>query len=295
MGLSAGAGGVHMHEGMVCPYYGKNDDLCDVGCGYISPHDVQLIIKHCSSHYQACPKFGELDERSARGRIPVQKSAPPQESPPRQASAGLTTSPPSQPYSSAPPLCDPPPSGTGINPWGLFALGLNTLLLSLFQVGSLQDAGVAGTGIFYGGLWQVMVGLTEWNRRNTFGVAAFTSYGLFWLSLLAMLILPGAGWGLEPNAASMAAYLVMWTLFSALLLMGAKIFRRPIRAVFAVLTLYFLLFALSSLTGSTLIGAVAGYLGVAGGSFIVLVGLTHGLTNACGQKPLALREIQKSH
>ncbi len=47
---------------MVCPFYGKNEDYCDVGCGYISPHDVETIIHFCSSHYQQCPTFQELME-----------------------------------------------------------------------------------------------------------------------------------------------------------------------------------------------------------------------------------------
>ena len=52
-----------MKDKPVCPYYGKNEDYCDVGCGYIFPHDVNLIIKYCSSRYADCPKFQELADR----------------------------------------------------------------------------------------------------------------------------------------------------------------------------------------------------------------------------------------
>ena len=52
-----------MQETKVCPYYGKNDDYCDVGCGYISPHDVNLIIRFCSCRYRECLKYRELSER----------------------------------------------------------------------------------------------------------------------------------------------------------------------------------------------------------------------------------------
>lgn len=52
-----------MKGGDICPFYGKSDDLCDVGCVYISPHDVSVIIKYCSSHYGECAKFQELAER----------------------------------------------------------------------------------------------------------------------------------------------------------------------------------------------------------------------------------------
>jgi len=47
----------------ICPFYGKNDDYCDVGCGYISPHDVNMIIRYCSDRYSECPKYQELADR----------------------------------------------------------------------------------------------------------------------------------------------------------------------------------------------------------------------------------------
>jgi hypothetical protein len=47
----------------ICPFYGKNDDYCDVGCGYISPHDVNMIIRYCSSRHVECSKYLELADR----------------------------------------------------------------------------------------------------------------------------------------------------------------------------------------------------------------------------------------
>lgn len=48
---------------MICPFYGKNEDYCDVGCGYISPHDVEIIIQFCSTrHHKECQTFQELME-----------------------------------------------------------------------------------------------------------------------------------------------------------------------------------------------------------------------------------------
>jgi hypothetical protein len=54
---------VIMTTGSVCPFYGKNDDLCDVGCDYISSYDVNMIIKFCSCRYRVCPKYQELTDR----------------------------------------------------------------------------------------------------------------------------------------------------------------------------------------------------------------------------------------
>lgn len=58
---------VSMKDGIVCPFYGKSDDICDVGCGYISPHDVNMIIKYCSCRHYECFKYQELAERFPHG------------------------------------------------------------------------------------------------------------------------------------------------------------------------------------------------------------------------------------
>ncbi|HIJ82327.1 MAG TPA: hypothetical protein HPP76_11540 [Desulfuromonadales bacterium] len=47
----------------ICPFYGIDDDQCDVGCGYISPHDVNMIIRYCNGRHHDCLKFHELSER----------------------------------------------------------------------------------------------------------------------------------------------------------------------------------------------------------------------------------------
>jgi hypothetical protein len=52
-----------MPSNIVCPFYGKNDDFCDVGCGYISPYDVNQIIQFCSRCYSDCLKYQELADR----------------------------------------------------------------------------------------------------------------------------------------------------------------------------------------------------------------------------------------
>jgi hypothetical protein len=47
----------------ICPFYGKNDDYCDVGCEYISPHDVNMIIRFCNGRHVHCTKYMELADR----------------------------------------------------------------------------------------------------------------------------------------------------------------------------------------------------------------------------------------
>ena len=44
----------------LCPFFAKNEDHCDVGCEYISSHDVKIIISYCTSNCHECVKFNEL-------------------------------------------------------------------------------------------------------------------------------------------------------------------------------------------------------------------------------------------
>ena len=52
-----------MQDSAVCPYFDHDEDVCDVGCGYISSHDASMIIKFCSCQYQDCQKYRELADR----------------------------------------------------------------------------------------------------------------------------------------------------------------------------------------------------------------------------------------
>ena len=102
-------------------------------------------------------------------------------------------------------------------PLGLMGFGMTTVLLNLVNAGLLgKDAlgMILPMGIFYGGLAQVIAGLLEAKQGNTFGATAFTSYGLFWLSFVALHFLPALGLSQTPSATALAAYLIMWGIFT---------------------------------------------------------------------------------
>ena len=76
-------------------------------------------------------------------------------------------------------------------PLGLLAFGMTTVLLNLHNAGYFELGGmILGISLLYGGLAQVIAGIMEWKKNNTFGTVAFTSYGFFWLSLVALVVLP---------------------------------------------------------------------------------------------------------
>ena len=52
---------------------------------------------------------------------------------------------------------------------------------------------ILAMGLCYGGTAQVIAGIMEWKKNNTFGTTAFISYGSFWLSLVALIAIPKTG------------------------------------------------------------------------------------------------------
>jgi len=67
-------------------------------------------------------------------------------------------------------------------PLGLLGFGMTTVLLNIHNTGYYGlGAMILAMGIFYGGVAQIIAGIMEWKKGNTFGMTAFTSYGLFWM------------------------------------------------------------------------------------------------------------------
>src|SRR5436309_7201469 len=96
-------------------------------------------------------------------------------------------------------------------PLGLLGFGMTTVLLNLHNAGFFElNSMILAMGICYGGVAQVIAGIMEWRKGNTFATTAFTSYGLFWLSLVTMIVLTKIGWGAPASNTAMGAYLAMW-------------------------------------------------------------------------------------
>src|SRR5918911_291009 len=95
-------------------------------------------------------------------------------------------------------------------PLGLLGFGMTTVLLNLHNAGFYElNSMILAMGICYGGGGAIIGGDMEWKKGNTFATTAFTSYGLFWFSLVVLIVLPKTGWGAAPDNTAMAAYLTM--------------------------------------------------------------------------------------
>ena len=148
-------------------------------------------------------------------------------------------------------------------PLGLMGFGMTTVLLNLHNAGFFGlGSTILAMGIFYGGLAQVIAGIMEWKKGNTFGTTAFTSYGFFWLTLVALIVMPKMGLIEAPDNSAMIAYLLIWGIFTAILFIGTLRLNRALQFVFASLTLLFVLLAFGDYTNSATIKHIAGYEGI---------------------------------
>lgn len=176
-------------------------------------------------------------------------------------------------------------------PLGLMGFGMTTILLNIHNAGFFAlDAMILGMGIFFGGLAQLIAGIMEFKKNNTFGTTAFTSYGAFWLSLVALNILPVMGYGEAASSLSMAAYLFMWGLFTLFMFIGTLRINTALQVVFGTLTILFFLLAIGNYTGSSLILTIAGYEGILCGFSAIYAAMAQVLNEVFGKTILPIGE-----
>ena len=87
---------------------------------------------------------------------------------------------------------------------GLAGFGFNTILLQLHNLGLIESLVPLIYGFIWGGIAQIIAGVIDARRGDTFGLTAFTSYGASWIGLSLYFLLqwngtvamdsPGVGW-----------------------------------------------------------------------------------------------------
>src|ERR1700761_2313274 len=173
-------------------------------------------------------------------------------------------------------------------PLGLCAFGMTTVLLNLANAGIIEMSSmILAMGIFYGGLAQVIAGVIESKKNNTFGLTAFTSYGFFWLSLVGLIVIPKFGWVKPASESAMSAYLAMWGIFTLCLFFGTLKLNRALQFVFATLTILFFLLAAEH-AGVEGVGKFAGYEGIICGLSAIYAGIANVLNEVYGKTVLPL-------
>jgi len=178
-------------------------------------------------------------------------------------------------------------------PLGLLGFGMTTVLLNLHNAGFFPlDGMILAMGVFYGGAAQIIAGVMEWKKKNTFGTVAFTSYGLFWLTLVALVLLKKADFFPTSNA-GMIAYLVMWGIFTGAMFIGTLRLNRALQVVFLSLTVLFFLLAIGDATRNAALKTFTGYEGIFCGASAIYTALAQVLNEVYGKTLLPLGPVNK--
>lgn len=174
-------------------------------------------------------------------------------------------------------------------PLGLIAFGMTTVLLNLHNAGFFGlGSMIMAMGIFYGGLAQVIAGIMEWKKGNTFGTVAFISYGFFWLSLVGIWVLPDIARVTPATEPSLIAYFIMWGIFTTGMFFGTLKGDLAHKFIFGSLAVLFFLLALRDITGSELIRTITGIEGILCGASAIYTGFGIMLNNYYGKTVLPL-------
>lgn len=177
-------------------------------------------------------------------------------------------------------------------PLGLMGFGMTTVLLNIhntmpevFAINSM----ILAMGIFYGGLAQIIAGVLEYRKGNTFGVTAFTSYGLFWLSFVFLIILPKMIPGLS-NAVDdpifMGWYLFMWGFFTMMMFIGTL--KKNFALSFVFLTLFILFYLLALKDWGFISGAWIGIEGIICGFSAIYLAMAEVINENLGKTVLPI-------
>jgi uncharacterized protein len=161
-------------------------------------------------------------------------------------------------------------------PLGLAGFAMTTFVLSCFNAGFIKEGEsvVLGLALAYGGFAQLLAGMWEFRKGNTFGAVAFSSFGAFWISFWALV-----SFAKDATPKAIGVYLLAWFIFTAYMTVAAMRTSGAVLAVFGALTLTFLFLAIGALGGNGSMTKVGGWLGLIT-AFIAWYAAFAGVTNA---------------
>jgi len=144
-------------------------------------------------------------------------------------------------------------------PLGLGAFALTTFVLSLANANVWPAAGAAvALALAYGGTVQLLAGMWEFRRGNTFAATAFSSFGGFWIAFFFLVIVIK-----ESNPQAIGTFLLGWTIFTAYMTIAAMRVSGAVLLVFALLTVTFVLLTIGAFQSSAHWNHAGGWFGVA--------------------------------
>ena len=172
-------------------------------------------------------------------------------------------------------------------PLGLAAFAMTTFALSIANTniwGAGADAALA-LALVYGGAAQLLAGMWEFVRKNTFGALAFSSFGSFWIAyyVFVKFVAPGV----KPSDAPVAVgvFLLGWTIFTAYMTVASFRVSGAVVAVFVLLTITFVLLTVGAFHSSIDWTKAGGWVGLATAAAAWYASFA-GVVNETFRKPL---------
>ena len=170
-------------------------------------------------------------------------------------------------------------------PMGLCAFGMTTILLSFHNAGMMALASpIIAMALFYGGLAQVIVGIMEWKKNNTFGCLTFASFGFFWISFATLLMLPVLGLAKAPGPMEVASFLFVWGLLSIGLFVCSLKMHRALQVTLFLLVITFMLLVVAQFVTTGGVLALAGAVGILTGALAFVMGLGQVINDVYGSR-----------
>ncbi len=160
----------------------------------------------------------------------------------------------------------PDPTVADPGPLGLAAFAATTFVLSVFNAGIIKDARLEAVvlplALAYGGLSQLLAGMWEFKKANTFGATAFTSYGAFWLSFFLLVNTYAGHLPAATAYKGVGLYLLAWTIFTGYMFIASLRVTGAVALVFVLLFATFLFLAIGAFAQKTGLTHLGGWLGL---------------------------------
>lgn len=173
-------------------------------------------------------------------------------------------------------------------PLGIGAFAMTTFALSIGNTkiwGAAASTALALALVFGGGV-QLLAGMWEFVRKNTFGATAFASYGAFWISyyVFVQVIAPG----IKPAsqlAVATGVFLLCWTIFTFYMTIASFRVSGAVVVVFVLLLATFILLTIGAFDSMANVTKAGGWVGVATAA-AAWYAATAGVVNETFRKPV---------
>jgi uncharacterized protein len=183
-------------------------------------------------------------------------------------------------------------------PLGLAALALTLLVFSMFNAGLLNRSGepvLLGMAVAYGGLAQLLAGMWEFRRGNTFGAVTFGSYGAFWLSFwLLEQFFAGRIPGGERSSA-IALFYISWAILTALLWIASTRTTAVVSLMLFLLALTYLMLGIGDAGAHDELVKIGGWFGLATAATALYAAFASVINTTFERTLLPLVPLRRAH